>query len=408
LLVPVGAIVGLRAADVKLADRSAALIVKEERSIIPIVYVIACACSVYCLWKLFSTGAYFPNLYFDRTLFCDARLVRRTELFTELRYLYYAFAYAVIPIGATVALLSWTSTGRRLHVIMFAVLFAAVLYLNLVLYMKANLVIFFVTLLLACIVARTPFRVHIWLGLAAVGSLLAMQALIGCYWNRFSEPSRSGPPVFAQLSFPQTHDGLAGSAPMPAIILVADSQPTRPPMSTRELVVDEAVRFGRSVIFRMAASMPYYVQVFSNPDERCGIESNSLPLLPRETCYPATKIGTHANPGNIQAFQSAPAHVNAYGELGIGYACIVLLLGGAIMGLSWGLAQKAQSPLFQAAGTAVCVFAYYLSQVSFVGALTHSNGFVWYLFPIAAAVIIHAFARIVMSQLSPQRNARIE
>jgi hypothetical protein len=194
-VVPVGAALGLRGADIKLVDRLAAFVAKDDRSIVPLVYSIAGACSMYCLWKLLSTGAYFPDLFFDRTLFCDARIVRRAELFSELRYLYYAFAYAVIPIGATVALLSWTSTGRRFHGATFVALLLAVLYFNVVLYMKASLVVFFLTLLLACIVARASVRLHITMALLTVTCLLLLQGLLGCYRSTFSEVSNSRVPV---------------------------------------------------------------------------------------------------------------------------------------------------------------------------------------------------------------------
>src|SRR5262245_34852492 len=96
-LVPVGAPFGFRATDINLVDRLAVFVTKQQSSIVLIVYAIAGACAGYCLWKLISTDAYFPALFFDRSLYCDARLLKRTELFTELRYLYYAFTYAVIP-----------------------------------------------------------------------------------------------------------------------------------------------------------------------------------------------------------------------------------------------------------------------------------------------------------------------
>jgi hypothetical protein len=189
---------------------------------------------------------------------------------------------------------------------------------------------------------------------------------------------------------------MSGDAQAPVFYLVADAQPTRSQMRPEAVFVDAAVIFARSVIFRMAASVPYYVQIFSNPDERCGIESSSLPFFPRETCHPPTKVGTRVNPGPIQEFVSAPAHITAYAELGLAYAVVVLLLGGSIMGFFWGIAQKAQSPLFWSVGAAVCAFAYYLTQAGFTGALAHSYGFVWYLFPVAAATAIHALGRITI------------
>ena len=397
-LVPVGAAAGGYAANFKLADRLSDFVNRDEKYIIPIVYWIAGACTAYCLWKLIATGAYFPALYFDRTLNCNARLMRRIELFGELRYLYFAFAYAAVPIGATVALLSWKKDGRGFRAGIFVALLTAVVYLNIVLYMKANLVIFCLVLLFGCILAKVPFRFLLALGLFAVACLLLMQGLLGCYRNSFAETSRSSGVVSVALATSRSTGGheVSGDARASAFYVVADAQPMRSQMSPEAVFVDAAMIFVRSVIFRMAASVPYYVQIFSNPDERCGIESNSLPFFPRETCFPPTKVGTRVNPGPMQEFLSAPAHITAYAELGLAYAVVVLLLGGSMMGFFWGIAQKAQSPLFWSVGAAVCAFAYYLTQAGFTGTLTHSYGFVWYLFPIVAATAIHALARITI------------
>ena len=398
-LVPVGAAAGGYAANFTLANRLAGFLTRGEKYIIPTVYLITGACTTYCIWKLIVTGAYFPALYFDRTLSCNVRLMRRIELFGELRYLYYAFAYATIPIGAAVALLSWRKYGRGFHAGMFVVLFAAAMYLNIVLYMKANLVVFFLVLLFGCILAKAPFRFLFTLGLICVACLLLMQGLLGCYRNSFPQTSRPSGEVSVALatsSPTKAHEEMAGDAQASAFYVIADNLPMRPQMSQETVFVDAAVIFVRSVIFRMAASVPYYVQIFSNPDERCGIESSFLPFFPRETCHPPTKVGTHVNSGPIQEFISAPAHITAYAELGLAYAVVVLLLGGSIMGFFWGITQKAQSPLFWSVGAAVCAFAYYLTQAGFTGALAHSYGFVWYLFPIAAATAIHALARITI------------
>jgi len=397
-LVPIGAAAGLRMANIKLAERSAAFVTGHEPSVRLIFYSIVCACAVYCLWKLVSTGAYFPDLFFDRSLYCDARVMRRAELFGELRYLYYAFVYAVIPIGATVALLSWKDTSRHFHAGMFFLLFAATLYFNVVLYMKANLVVFFLTLLFGCIVAKAPLRFLIALSAAAVACLLLLQGLLGCYRNSFPDPAFIQSLSVQQQGEPS--DDARTSAP--------DVPPVQQQMTRGQVFVDAAVVFARSAVFRTAASVPYYAQIFGDPGERCGIESNFLPFLPRETCYPATKVGTHVNPGTIQAFQSAPAHIHAYAELGPGYACVVLLVAGAILGFCWSVSQKAKSPLFWSAGAAVCTFAYYLTQASLVGALTHSYGFVWYLFPIVTAVLIHAFAWIAISHLPARMKAGVK
>jgi len=401
-LVPVGAALGRHAANIGLVNRSAAVARADESYAIPIVYLIACACAGYCFWKLFATGAYFPELYFDRSLNCNVRLMRRIELFTELRYLYYAFAYSVIPIGATVALLSWKKGQPGFHAAIFFALFAAVLYLNIVLYMKANLVVFFLVLLFGCILAKTSFRLLLAFGLLAVACLLSLQGLLGCYRNSFPESSISSEAIAgisAESSSVEDPAKVPSTAYSPVFSRVAETPDMQSRMSRKEVLIDAAVIFVRSVIFRMAGSVPYYVQIFSNPEERCGIDSNSLPFFPRETCYPPTKVGTHVNSGPIPEFLPAPTHVSAYAEIGLGYALFVLLLAGSMMGFCWGVTQKAESPLFWAAGAAVCVFAYYLTQASFTGALMHSYGFVWYLFPIVTAWTVDALARAAMPRM---------
>jgi hypothetical protein len=262
--------------------------------------------------RLLSGPAVRPQVVLQRSTCETDRIIRRAAM-------YYSFAYAVLPMGATLSLLTWQERGGHFHAVMFFILFTAVLYFTVVLFMKANVVVFFLTLLFAFIVARASFRSLVALGLAAVASLLLMQGLLGCYRDS-SADTVTAADTLVVLGSARTVSSwnhvLSAEARVSISASAAESRsaPAQPGPSLD--VVDAAARFVRSIIFRTAASLPYYVQIFSNPDERCGLESNSLPFLPRETCYPATKVGTLINPGKIQAFQSARAHVFAYAELG--------------------------------------------------------------------------------------------
>jgi hypothetical protein len=150
-----------------------------------------------------------------------------------------------------------------------------------------------------------------------------------------------------------------------------------------------AFSLGQSVIFRMGASFPFYVSIFEDPAERCGIESNWIPLLPRPSCDIPTKVFGRMYPGAIfvQGFSPAAAHVSAYGEVGLMYAISIMALAGFSVGVLGALSTAGQGPFFAVLLAASCVFAYYLTQVPFLGALTYGHGLAFFVLPLVPLAI---------------------
>ena len=365
MLIPIGAKVGAGLAALRPMSRWLDRVPDGDRRTAYVFYSIIALGVAWALYRLASSHNLVPVLLLDRSVSCQDRIVKRSELFGSLRYLYFVVAYAIVPMGTVVAMLRWRSTRRRLDLVALTLLLVLAIYLNGVVYMKANLLVLIGTLLLACVVSGiASWRHYALLGALGVVTFIAMELVLRCY------AETPGPRAMA-----------------PAAPSAAQSRALEVPgvPQARTMLMSG---FLRSPVFRMAASFPYYVEVFSDPAERCHVESNRLPLLPRERCYPATKIFPKMYPTVtfVQGFAPAPAHVWAFGEEGLGYALIVLFVGGLILGFLWRLSSFRQSPFFWAIGTAVCVFAYYLSQVSLVGALIYGHGLFWYLFPIVLAL----------------------
>jgi hypothetical protein len=437
VLVPLGAKAGAALAGGGLGSKLVQTVPLDDKRLLQIFYAIALAALGYALLKLAQTGNLFPSYFWDRSLSCQDRLLRRTELFGELRYLYYAATFAILPIAAVVSLLQWINTSTKRNFGVFVFFLVASLYLNSIVLMKANIVILVGILLLACIVAGVAtLRHYIVFGVLAVGSLALMELVLLCYAApplatpseevaALSTPAPTSKPTSTAAPAPKQPATPKGPSATPGTKLDAKSvSPTdrsepadkpsgpeflpeskpepksRPKTKERVIFSDPVMEqrarvvagLVRNVAFRMAASFPYYVEIFSDPDERCGLESNRLPLFPSEQCLGPTKIFPLMYPKVtfVQGFAPAAAHVSAYGELGFVYAIVVLILGGAILGFVWRIGLYRPTPLFMGLGTAACVFAYYLSQVSLVGALTYSHGLIWYVFPVGVALLIGA------------------
>jgi hypothetical protein len=153
--------------------------------------------------------------------------------------------------------------------------------------------------------------------------------------------------------------------------------------------VYKAFYMTRAVSFRMAASFPYYLQEFSDPNERCGLEVPPLRLIPPQTCFPPTKIFSLMYPSvtYVKGYAPAPLNVSAYSELGIGYSFIAMIVAGILIG-TISFFANGRNPLSISLGVAVCLFSYYVTQVSLTGSIFDSYGLVWLLFPVGLIVII--------------------
>src|SRR5262245_28620724 len=86
----------------------------------------------------------------------------------------------------------------------------------------------------------------------------------------------------------------------------------------------------RNLVFRMAIAFPYYVEMFADATERCGIEDNRIPVIPKQVCFPASKVFSAMYPAvtYVQGQAPAAAHVSAVAELGPWFSLLVIIVSG--------------------------------------------------------------------------------
>ncbi|QOG20473.1 hypothetical protein [Bradyrhizobium sp. SEMIA] len=325
---------------------------------------LASAMVAYCAFKLALAGGLTAHEMFDRTVCYEGKIERRAELINLLGNRYYSFAYSSLPIIACYLLARLILLRDRIAGAAFFFLSLIIVWLDLAMMMKAPILIYvgFVSLtLMLC-----GFGLIRTLALAAttaVGLFLVMSNQQYCdqeraLWQKNNK--RAGP----LNDSPST----TGSAP-------AIKQPTQ--TSTAQ-----GPGFLLSIPLRMASVFPYYVQEFSDPTQRCGIE---IPKIEAK-CYAPIKVFKLMYPSVsfVTGYAPAPAQVAAFAESGMIWSTIVLIIGGAIIGTGASLLARGRDPLSCASAVAICVFCYYFTQSSLTGSLVHSYGLFWLLLPIVA------------------------
>jgi hypothetical protein len=106
--------------------------------------------------------------------------------------------------------------------------------------------------------------------------------------------------------------------------------------------------------------------------------------MPRPACDLPIKVFKQMYPSikNVQGFAPAAAHVSAYGELGPWYAMLILLVSGLSLGILAAISAAGKGLIFVGLNLATCIYAYYLTQVPFLGALTYSHGLLFLVAPL--------------------------
>lgn len=327
-----------------------------------------------CLYALWSVGGLFPKYLSGATY--QAQMLERARLMSDLGFLFYAGVYAAIPALTALFFATYIKERSAVDLLGFVVGYVACNYLIITLYLKAPIAILFVMLAIVAILARAHVLYLAGLLGLALATFLSLQILIGGASTAAPAPpvATAIPPVVADI-------------PITPNIRTQEDVPVPPPFTTNRYVYAAFIA-ARGVVFRLGASFPYYVGVFSDPTERCGLESNNLPLLPESACVLPTKIFALMYP-NIKwttGFAPASAHVSAYGELGLGYAVLVMCLTGLSLGVLGAITSLSETPVFVVLNAAVCVYAYFLTQVPLLGALTYAHGLLFFFIPIMAAI----------------------
>lgn len=155
------------------------------------------------------------------------------------------------------------------------------------------------------------------------------------------------------------------------------------------LIMSYIKRLSGDALHRMAAAMPFYVAMFENESERCGIQGNlvrKVLVMPEAKCVLPIKVFNAMYPevNWAQGQQPAPATLSAYGELGLPWSICVMALCGIFLGILGTIGGVSSSPLFIGFTVAACSFAYYLTQVSIIASFTYPHGIFAFMIPIAA------------------------
>lgn len=340
---------------------------------------LAAAMLTYCFTKLALAGGLTAQEALDRSVCYEQKIERRVALMKLLGNHYYSLVYSSLPIVACYLLARSLLRKDRIAGAAFLALSAAILWLSVAMVMKAPVLIYlgFVTLtLMMC--GFGWFRTPAIMVPLAIGVFLVLSNLQFC------------PKDFATW---KKVDG-----------------PTAASATTASTVtpLERVLYFSRNAAFRMASTFPYYVQEFSDEKERCGIDLP--PQIRKPACYGSIEVFRLMYPKitYVTGHAPAPAQVSAYAEGGPAYVVVVLIAIGVIIGTVAGSA-RGRDPLSVAIGVALCVFSYYVTQSSFTGALIHSYGLAWLLFPIVlialAGILIHRSASPRLSaSASPQAD----
>lgn len=326
----------------------------------------------WCSYKLAEGGALIPYDLLDRSVDFSEKMQRRVELMNLLGNQYYGFAYSSLPVIASFLLAKGILQKDRLAFGAFWILSAIMVWLDIVILMKAPIIIYVGLVALTMILSG-----YGWIRSLAITAPIAIVIFYSLSLVQFSarelterEISRPATPPAAQ----------AAEVPDP-------SYRGKPPLDA-----NRAVTLVRNATLRMASSFPYYVQAFADPSERCGLELPPIGPLPRKKCFAPIKVFhlMYPNISYVTGFAPAPANVSAYAELGLGYSFVVTIICGAIIGVLAFLA-RGRGPLAVSLGTAACIYVYYVTQVSLTASLIDSYGLLYLLLPIVAMALIGRF-----------------
>ncbi len=369
----------------------------------PMLLVLSATGFAYCFWTLYTIGHWVPGLLFEELSYI-AFIARRVAIIESTGFLFYAIVYAILPMCSALFLAKLLKRWRWADFAGLLCTFAACYYLTFAIYMKLPLVIYFGTLGLAVIFSRRGWLLLPVIAVAAVGTFLSLQSLIGGFYVEGEPINVPEQKITAPAPAPKTAPApvpKADNSPKPAPDKAkraetpeTKSETPAPPSGPKVSDFSWAARYhgaikstAESIFFRMGSAFPFYVAVFADPRERCGIETNSLPLLPVPSCVLPRKVFDAMYPSVnwVRGFAPAAAHVSAYGEVGLGYSVMVLVAAGLALGIGSALIATGSGSAFVGVGIAVSLLAYYLTQVPFLGALTYSHGAIFFLVPVALA-----------------------
>jgi hypothetical protein len=350
---------------------------------------IAAGMSGYCIYKLAMAGGLSAREAWDNSVCYDAKILRRVQLFGQLGTRFYCFVYSGLPMIGCYLLAQGIKKKDALAYAGCAGISALVIWFDVAIMMKAPAVIYIGTLGLTLALCGFGFLRSVAVTVpVAVGIYAALSVMQFC--SEQAAWGRAAPSAAAEVLSPMSTETMpSGNSDIIAAPPILQKRRAAPKPADENSTVNKAWHMARAAVFRMAAGFPYYVQTFSEPDQRCGIEQPPYSWLEKQPCFGPIKVFSKMYPDltYTTGFQPAPASVSAYGEAGLWYVLAATILCGLIIGAisAFSTGDHPQSIVLI---VACCIYAYYVSQTSLTGSLIDSYGLIWLLFPIVLMTII--------------------
>jgi hypothetical protein len=359
--------------DIIITDR-----IRDLKINTPALAIISAIGTSFCMWKLqqagaLDLGALSSGDYIQKT-------IRRLNLLDNLGFAFFAFAYGINLIIPILAFIAFITQGEKLKdLLLFAITFCIFIFTITATYSKAQILIYLILAMVAFFLTKSKLKYIIIVCLVSVGAFIltgyAMQAKTGLI--------ATPPEAKVQQKLPETavqHNIVHDQTKLIEKPIQRESE-SRPLASYISKMTGDSLH-------RMAAATPYYVALFKNPEERCGIQGNLLRSIlraPQPACVLPQKVFNAMYPEIdwAQGMQPAPASLSAYGEIGLGWSVMVMILAGISLGVLGTIGSIGKGPLYTGFTVASSAFAYYLTQVPLIASFTYPHGLFAFMIPIA-------------------------
>lgn len=433
VVTPLFALIGMRA--IHAAAMAAKIPAHWRQPRVPgmAVAILAVLSIGYCVVQIFQTGSTDIATFLSPETTYHQKILYRYGLFESLSPVFFIVSYGFIPILFIVFLSKFIVENRSLFNALFStLLFLSFIFIVIILFSKSHILVLAVMTLTAIAISRASFwYVPAFLAILMTVFIATEAFLSGALWaiqpappaeTAISKVEQTGPVVAKaptdgskNQQKPNTGKGQeknpppprpgdvdqSPSSPSPITSPRKDELSKAPPLPEQEkMTEDQAIRYlryfiSKGIFFRMASGFPFYTSVFSDPKERCGIEAHTVRRvlgLPPSECVLPTKVFSVMYPKTtwITGFAPAPAHVSAYGELGLSWSFAVMALIGLCLGALGAITRLGRGPLYVAFGVASCTFAYYLTQLPLVAAFTYGHGLIFLTLPIIVLAVVSA------------------
>lgn len=376
VLTTAGAAGGIFATRALLRRVALPAVLRNPPSRTSVVIAITMVAIAYCAWTL----AHADVLPLSERGDYQRAILFRVRLFSDLGFFFFALLFGAIPVLTALLLVQYWAEGHKAALVAF--LAAIVSFHVLLVYteVKSHVLVLYLMLLVAAILCRRGLGSLLLICLVAA---LCFALVEGLQHGRFR--FLTSPHISAQTERQQ---------------LPNETQRLPDPRERASQDASTLVRLGRLGLFharnlmlRMSSAMPFYVSIFSNPEERCGLQAHTVRRvlgLPPARCVVTDKVHNAMWPSMhwVQGQVPAAAHITAYAEIGMVWALIAMVLSGLAVGILGAVIEAGEGPIFVGFGIASSAFAYYLTQLPFIAPFTYHHGLIFFTAPVLLIAVV--------------------